>query len=72
MKIASTFQYSNVYVVTPHINKLYEDKKLQEDCIKYVAKSGKFCEFLNYTVFVSLVTTQVITYELLVKLVGNV
>ncbi|XP_071959760.1 GATOR1 complex protein NPRL2-like [Antedon mediterranea] len=33
------FQYSNVYTVTPEINRLMEDKELQQECIRYVARS---------------------------------
>lgn len=35
------FQYSNVYIPTPEINQLTHDKKLQEECLKYVGKKGK-------------------------------
>ena len=35
------FQYSNVYVVTPKINQLYEDEHVQNECLEYVAKTGK-------------------------------
>ncbi|KAL1132145.1 hypothetical protein AAG570_010102 [Ranatra chinensis] len=34
------FQYSNSYAVTPKLRKLAVDRKLQEDCLRTVAKSG--------------------------------
>lgn len=45
VKLISIFQYSNVYMVTPDINKLCEDEDLQKECIEYVARSGKCPEF---------------------------
>jgi len=39
--IVPLFQYSNVYRVTPEIQKLAESKQLQEECIKYVSKSER-------------------------------
>ena len=33
-------QYSNVYIPTPEVNQLTHDKKLQEECLKYVGKKG--------------------------------
>jgi len=33
------FQYTNVYTVTPNIRHLAENKSLQEDCLKYVARN---------------------------------
>lgn len=32
------FQYSNVYATTPKIRRLAEDRRLQEECIRYVAR----------------------------------
>ncbi|CAL1534555.1 unnamed protein product, partial [Lymnaea stagnalis] len=43
MKLVSIFQYSNVYTVTQDINKLMEDVNLQEECVKFVAKSDRSC-----------------------------
>ena len=37
----SFLQYSNVYIPTPEINQLIDDKKLQEECLQYVGKKGK-------------------------------
>ena len=34
-------QYSNVYIPTPEVNQLTHDKKLKEECLKYVGKKGK-------------------------------
>ncbi|XP_077984006.1 GATOR1 complex protein NPRL2-like [Glandiceps talaboti] len=34
------FQYSNVYAPTPDINKLVDDRQLQKECIRYIAKTG--------------------------------
>lgn len=34
------FQYTNSYTVTPKLRQLAVDKKLQGDCLRYVAKSG--------------------------------
>ena len=42
------FQYSNVYMTTPQITKLSQDKDLQEDCLKYVAKSGQYTISIQY------------------------
>ncbi|XP_028398199.1 GATOR complex protein NPRL2-like [Dendronephthya gigantea] len=36
--LISIFQYSNVYIPTPKINNLFQDKQLQEECINYVAR----------------------------------
>lgn len=33
-------QYSNVYIPTPDVNQLTHDKKLKEECLKYVGKKG--------------------------------
>lgn len=41
VKLISIFQYSNVYIPTPEINQLMHDKKLQEECLKYVGKKGR-------------------------------
>ncbi|XP_068713693.1 GATOR1 complex protein NPRL2-like isoform X1 [Montipora foliosa] len=41
VKLISIFQYSNVYIPTPEINQLMHDKKLQEECLQYVAKKGR-------------------------------
>ncbi|XP_072026942.1 GATOR1 complex protein NPRL2-like [Amphiura filiformis] len=38
--VVPIFQYSNVYMITPEIDKLMEDKELQEECLEYVAKPG--------------------------------
>lgn len=32
------FQYSNVYATTPKIRRLAEDRRLQEECIRFVAR----------------------------------
>ncbi|KAK3086175.1 hypothetical protein FSP39_014683 [Pinctada imbricata] len=32
------FQYSNMYTVTPNIQKLYSDRRLQEQCMMYCAR----------------------------------
>ena len=32
-------QYSNVYIPTPKINNLFQNKQLQEECINYVARN---------------------------------
>ena len=37
----SFLQYSNVYIPTPEINQLINDKKLQEECLQYVGKKGR-------------------------------
>ena len=37
----SFLQYSNVYIPTPEINQLIDDKKLQEECLQYVGKKGR-------------------------------
>ncbi|XP_071810529.1 GATOR1 complex protein NPRL2-like [Asterias amurensis] len=39
--IVPIFQYSNVYITQPDINKVVEDKELQEECIKYVRRNEK-------------------------------
>ncbi|PIK47600.1 putative nitrogen permease regulator 2-like protein, partial [Apostichopus japonicus] len=36
IKIIPVFQYTNVYLLQPDINKVVEDNQLLEDCIKYV------------------------------------
>ncbi|XP_046839800.1 GATOR complex protein NPRL2-like [Xenia sp. Carnegie-2017] len=36
--LISIFQYSNVYIPTPKINNLFQDKQLQEECTNYVAR----------------------------------
>lgn len=36
------FQYSNVYTVTPKIKQLAEDKQLQNECVNYVARGGRY------------------------------
>ena len=38
VKLISIFQYSNVYVTTADINKLYESRKMQKECLEYVAR----------------------------------
>ncbi|GAB6029205.1 Nitrogen permease regulator-like 2, variant 2 [Chamberlinius hualienensis] len=43
-KLIDIFQYSNVYTVTPEIQRLYEDKALQDECLKYVARHYDFVE----------------------------
>lgn len=35
------FQYSNAYATTPKLRRLAVDKRLQEECIKTVAVSGR-------------------------------
>ncbi|XP_052081815.1 GATOR complex protein NPRL2-like [Mytilus californianus] len=40
IKVIPIFQYSNVYTTRPDIQTLYTNKRLQEECIKYVAKKG--------------------------------
>lgn len=37
--LISIFQYSNVYIPTPKINNLFQNKQLQEECINYVARN---------------------------------
>ncbi|KAK2142866.1 hypothetical protein LSH36_903g00084 [Paralvinella palmiformis] len=37
----ATQQYSNVYVTTPDINSLLEDKQLQEECLNYISRPGQ-------------------------------
>lgn len=32
------FQYSNVYATTPKIRRLAEDRRLQDECVRYVAR----------------------------------
>lgn len=39
--IIPIFQYSNVYTCTPEMSSLARDTKLQEDCLKFVAKQGR-------------------------------
>jgi len=41
VKLIPIFQYSNVYIPTPEVNQLTHDKKLKEECLKYVGKKGK-------------------------------
>ncbi|XP_074645131.1 GATOR1 complex protein NPRL2-like [Tubulanus polymorphus] len=41
IKLISIFQYSNQYAATPHLHKLTEDKQMQLECIKFVAKQGR-------------------------------
>ncbi|KAI0207176.1 GATOR complex protein NPRL2 [Lamellibrachia satsuma] len=41
IKLISIFQYSNVYTTMAAIKSLVEDKELQKECIKYVAKRGR-------------------------------
>ncbi|CAC5371362.1 NPRL2 [Mytilus coruscus] len=40
IKVIPIFQYSNVYTTRPDIQTLYTNKRLQEECIKFVAKKG--------------------------------
>ena len=42
MELTSIFQYSNTYVVTPDITRLYTEKRLQEDCCRAVARDGEY------------------------------
>ncbi|XP_022101188.1 GATOR complex protein NPRL2-like isoform X2 [Acanthaster planci] len=37
--IVPIFQYSNVYITQPDINRLVEDEALREECIKYVTRN---------------------------------
>lgn len=39
--VISIFQYSNQYAVTPDIQKIFTDKQLQNECIRYVARAGR-------------------------------
>ncbi|XP_064633487.1 GATOR1 complex protein NPRL2-like [Lineus longissimus] len=39
--LISVFQYSNQYAVTPDIQRLMDDKRLQNECIKFVARPGR-------------------------------
>ncbi|XP_014670048.1 PREDICTED: nitrogen permease regulator 2-like protein isoform X2 [Priapulus caudatus] len=41
IKLLPIFQYSNVYTVTSKINRLAQDRDLQNECNKYVAKPGQ-------------------------------
>ncbi|CAG5132623.1 unnamed protein product [Candidula unifasciata] len=41
LTLVPIFQYSNVYTVTREINKLREDAHLQQECLKFVAKSER-------------------------------
>ena len=41
------FQYSNVYETTPRIHDFAKDKDLQDKCIRFVSKSGKYEIFLQ-------------------------
>lgn len=34
------FQYSNMYAITPKLRKLAVDKKLQEECVPAVTRTG--------------------------------
>lgn len=36
------FMYSNVYIPTPKLNKLADNYRLQDECVQYVARQGKF------------------------------
>ncbi|XP_041347751.1 GATOR complex protein NPRL2-like [Gigantopelta aegis] len=40
VQMVSIFQYSNMYTVTPKINRLAEDKSLQSECIQFVARKS--------------------------------
>lgn len=40
IKIIPVFQYTNVYLLQPDINRVVEDNQLLEDCIKYVTLEG--------------------------------
>ncbi|XP_031573687.1 GATOR complex protein NPRL2-like [Actinia tenebrosa] len=40
VKLIPIFQYSNVYIPTPEMNKLVTEKKLQDECITYSPKKG--------------------------------
>lgn len=42
VQLIPILQYSNVYSTTPALQRLMDDPQSQFDCIKYVAKSGKF------------------------------
>lgn len=39
VQMVSVFQYSNVYTCTPDISKLLEDRDLQQECVRYVARN---------------------------------
>ncbi|KAK7503525.1 hypothetical protein BaRGS_00005064 [Batillaria attramentaria] len=39
VKMISVFQYSNVYTCTPDVRKLLEDRMLQHECVRYVARN---------------------------------
>ncbi|KXJ30194.1 Nitrogen permease regulator 2-like protein [Exaiptasia diaphana] len=40
VKLIPIFQYSNVYIPTPEMNRLLTDRKLQDECIQYSPKKG--------------------------------
>lgn len=40
IKVIPIFQYSNVYTTHPDIQALYTDLRLQQECVRYVAKTG--------------------------------
>ncbi|XP_014254393.1 GATOR complex protein NPRL2 [Cimex lectularius] len=40
VSLVPIFQYSNSYAVTPKLRRLVVDKKLQEDCLRTVARTG--------------------------------
>ena len=69
LKLVPIFQYSNVYCVTRHINKLMEDSHLQHECLKFVAKSERnppelrdvfslYCQFTPGTTVKDICTRQ--------------
>ncbi len=55
VKIISVFQYSNVYVTTPEINRLGEDEHMQKECREYVTLPGKKTTFRDiFSIYCSL------------------
>ena len=47
IQLISIFQYTNVYVTTPNINKLAEDESMQRECVEYIAKPHKIPSFCD-------------------------
>ncbi|XP_012935060.1 GATOR complex protein NPRL2 [Aplysia californica] len=69
LKLVPIFQYSNVYCVTRQINKLMEHTHLQQECLKFVAKSERnlpefrdvfmlYCQFTPGTTVKDICTRQ--------------
>jgi hypothetical protein len=75
LQLVPIFQYSNVYTVTRDINKLMEDNHLQQECLKFVAKSERsspdlrdvfmlYCDFTPGTTVKDLCTRQTSPHSL--------